>query len=97
MLCSEQASACFVNIMKLNHVLEAKKRSIFSDLSGVLIMLATTVIQLRSFCIGLVALMTPGIDIEELWKYNFYQSALTDLSFFFFRSKTRSMKACKKS
>ncbi len=42
LLCSEQPSACFMNIMKLNHVLEAKKRSIFSDISGVLTILATT-------------------------------------------------------
>ncbi len=29
LLCSEQASACFLNIMKWNHVLEAKKVNIF--------------------------------------------------------------------
>ncbi len=44
LLWSVQPSACFINIMKLNHFLEAKKVNIFrSDLSGVLIILATIV------------------------------------------------------
>ncbi len=33
LLCSEQPSACFMNIMKWNHVLEAKKVNIFRSVS----------------------------------------------------------------
>ncbi len=44
LLCSEQPSVCFMNIMKLNHIFEVnQKRSVFADLLGVLIILANTV------------------------------------------------------
>ncbi len=65
--CSEQPSACFMNIIKLNHVLEVKKGQYFQICQVFLILLATTVyiyfsavrrlivinhIQNKSFCLN---------------------------------------------
>ncbi len=49
LLCSEQPSVCFLNIMKLNPCFGSKKAQ-FSDLSGVLIILATTVYMYFRHC-----------------------------------------------